>query len=48
MALPIPPGIFDRTVDLMAMVIAELVASVGEMLEVGYFGGMDIGSREST
>ena len=40
MALSIPPGIFDSTVDLMAMSLAEVGASVGELLEVGGLDGM--------
>ena len=47
MALSIPPGIFDSTVDLMAMSLAELGASVGELLEVGGLDGMELGSRET-
>ena len=47
MALPIPSGIFDRTVDLMAMSLVELGASVGELLEVGGLDGMELGSRET-
>ena len=47
MAFPIPPGIFDSTVDLMAMSLAEVGASVGELLEVGDIDGMELGSRET-
>ena len=47
MALPIPSGIFDSTVDLMAMSLAELGASVGELLEFGGLDGMELGSRET-
>ena len=46
MALSIPPGIFDSTVDLMAMSLAEVGASVGELLEVGGLDGMELGRRE--
>ena len=48
MALPIPPGIFDRTVDFIAMILAELGASVGELLEVGDLDGMELEIRETT
>ena len=48
MALSIPPGIFDSTVDLMAMNLSEVGASVGELLEVGDLDGMDIEIREAT
>ena len=41
MALSIPPVIFDSTVDLMAMSLAEVGASVVELLEVGD----ELGSR---
>ena len=47
MAIPIPSGIFDITVDLMAMSLAEVGASVGELLEVGGLDGMELGSRET-
>ena len=47
MALPIPSGIFDSTVDLMAMSLAEVGASVVELLEVGGLDGMELGSRET-
>ena len=47
MALSIPPGIFDSTVDLMAMSLAEVGDSVGELLEVGGLDGMELGSRET-
>ena len=47
MALSIPPGIFDSTVDLMAMSLAEVGASVGELLEVGGLDGMELGSIET-
>ena len=47
MALPIPPGILDSTVDLMAMILAEVGASVGKLLEVGGLDGMELGSRET-
>ena len=47
MALPIPSGIFDSTVDLMAMSLSEVVVSVGELLEVGGLDGMELGSRET-
>ena len=46
MALSIPPGIFDSTVDLMAISLAEVGASFGELLEVGGLDGMELGSRE--
>ena len=48
MALPIPPGIFDRTVDLIATSLAEIGASVGESLEVGDLDGVEIEIRETT
>ena len=48
MALPIPSGIFDSTVDLMVMSLAEVGASVGELLEVGGLGGMELGSKETS
>ena len=47
MALSIPSGIFDSTVDLMAMSLAEVGASVGELLEVGGLDGMELGSIET-
>ena len=47
MSLPIPSDIFDSTVDLMAMSLAEVGASVGELLEVGGLDGMELGSRET-
>ena len=47
MALSIPPGIFDSTVDLMDMSLAEVGASVDELLEVGGLDGMELGSRET-
>ena len=47
MVLPIPSGIFASTVDLMAMSLAEVGASVGELLEVGGLDGMELGSRET-
>ena len=48
MALSIPPGIFDSTVDLMAMNLSEVGASVGELLELGGLDGMELQSRETT
>ena len=47
MALPIPSGIFDSTVDVMAMRLAEVGDSVGELFEVGGLDGMELGSRET-
>ena len=41
MALPIPYGVFNSTVDLMATSLAEVGASVGELLEVGGLDGME-------
>ena len=48
MALPIIPEIFDITVNLMAMSIAEVGASVGKLLEVGGLDWMELGIRETT
>ena len=48
MALPITPGFFDRTVDLMFMSLAELGASVGELDEVGDLYGMELEIIETT
>ena len=48
MALPIQPGIFDKTVDLIAMNLADLGASVGELLEVGALDDMEPEIRETT
>ena len=47
MALSIPPGGFDSAVDLMAMSLAEVGASVGELLEVGGLDRIELGSRET-
>ena len=48
MALPIPTGIFDITVDLIAMSLADLGSSVGELLEVGDLDQMELEIRETT
>ena len=48
MALPIPPGIFDRTVDLIAMSLADRGSSVGKLLEVGDLDDMELEIRETT
>ena len=48
MALPIPPGIFDRTVDLIAMSLADLGASVGELIEFDDLDEMKLEIRETT
>ena len=48
MALPIPPGIFDRTIDLITMSLADLGASVGELIEVDDLDEMELEIRETT
>ena len=49
MALSIPHGIFDSTVDLMARSLAEVGGdSVGELLEVGGLDWMELGSRQTS
>ena len=48
MALPIPPGTFDRTVDLIAMSLSDLGASVGELIEVDELDEMKLEIRETT
>ena len=47
MALSIPLEIFNSTVDLMTMSLANMGASVVEMIEVGGIDGMELGSRET-
>ena len=48
MALPVPPGIFDRAVYLIAMSLADLGDSVGKLLEVGDLDEMELEIRETT
>ena len=42
MTLPIPPGIFDITVDLITMSLADIGASVGELIEVDDLDDMEL------
>ena len=48
MALPIPPGIFDRTVDLITMIISDIGSSVGKLIEVDDLDEMEIEIRQTT
>ena len=48
MSLPIPPGISDITVDLVAMSLDAIGVSASELIEVGDLDFMNFVSRETT